>query len=131
MRDEIHRLRLTGEEKNMIERSRRTMRGVIISLALVLFGHAHAEDSITANYDGDRAGVIEEIIVVGNKKGQRLNPDRRLINGPTVEKPSRFRWQVLPAYDPEEAGRNFGHLRQNERIGRVGIVTLFRISFGR
>ncbi len=92
---------------------------------------AHAENQIIVANGRDGADVIEEIVVVGNKKKQHLNPDRILTTRPAIEKPSRFDLRLLPVYDPEEDNRHFRLGQQDERLGRVGIVTLFRLDFGR
>jgi len=113
-------------EEKLIERPSWMLWGAIIALTFASFSQAHASE---AGRDG--ADVIEEIVVVGNKKKRRLNPDRISNTRPSIEKPSRFELRLLPVYDPEEASRHFRLAQHYERLRGVGTVTLFRLSFGR
>jgi len=94
-------------------------------------GEAHAENPTIEANGRNGADVIEEIVVVGSKKKQHLNPDRNLTTRPAIEKPSQIDLRLLPVYDPEEANRHFSLVQHDERLRGVGVVTLFRLSFGR
>ncbi len=85
----------------------------------------------TADVDGDQEDVIEEIVVIGKKKGKLPNLGSSLDTDPVVQKPSRVNWEFLPNYDPEQAYPYFDQLQLDQEIRRTGFIQLFRVRFGR
>ncbi len=101
-----------------------------ISQAAETADEALSENPTVGSDSHDSADLIEEIVVVGNKKKRQSHSVRILSNPPEVERPSQIEFKFLPAYDPAEANREFSLVQTDERLGREGIVTLFRFSFG-
>lgn len=143
----------------MVDRRQRVARGAAIALMLASFGYAQADDvneylaevrvdleradgvdilstnrtdiRATADVGDDQADVIEEIVVIGNEKGQLQNLGSNSGADPVVKKSGRIDWQFLPIYDPEQAYPYFDQYRLDEETRRAGYVVLFRARFGR
>ncbi len=143
----------------MIDRRLLVARSAAIMLTFASFGYAQADDAneylslvradlemadgtdisitdctdirATADVGGDKADVIEEIIVIGKNRRQLPNLGSSLDTDPVVQKPSQIDWQFLPMYDPEQAYPYFDQFQLDEEIRRTGFIELFRARFGR